>query len=309
MTLQPLQFVLAVLSGWLNEHQTHVVDYLREENRLLKQQLGAKRLRLSDDQRRRLAVKGVLLGRKLLAQVATIVTPETILAWHRKLIGKTMTAGRRSPGRPQISRDVAALVVKMATDNPSWGYDRLEGALKNLGHVIAPTTIRNILRRRGLEPAPRRKPKIAWKTFLKAHWSSLAAADFFTTEVWTRRGLVTFYTLFVIDLARRAVHIAGTMTSPDSAFMKQIARNLTDAVDGFLNTRRFLIMDRDGKFCPAFRQILQDAKVRSLRCPVMAPKPTRSPRDSCARSSLSALTGWSFSASTHDTAPSRSTWH
>src|SRR5262245_38744998 len=289
--------------------KAHVVDYLREENGLLKQQLRGQRLRLTDDDRRRYAAKGVVLGRKLLTQLATIVTPETILAWHRKLVGKTMTGDRRSPGRPQKSRDLAALVVKMAKDNPSWGYDRIQGALKNVGHTITRTTIRNILRRRGLEPAPLGKPKIAWKTFLKAHWSSLAAADFFTTDVWTSRGLVTFYTLFVIDLATRAVHIAGTTTSPDSAFMKQIARNLTDAVDGFLNTRRFLIMDRDGKFCPAFRQILQDAKVRSLRCPVMAPKPTRSPRDSCARSSLSALTGWSFSASTHDTAPSRSTWH
>jgi hypothetical protein len=127
---------------------------LREENRLLKQQLRGKRLRLTDDDRRRLSAKGILLGRKLLAQVATIVTPETILAWHRKLVGKTMTAGRRSPGRPRSSRDLAALVVKMAKDNPSWGYDRLEGALKNLGHVIAPTTIRNILHRRGLDPAP-----------------------------------------------------------------------------------------------------------------------------------------------------------
>jgi transposase InsO family protein len=182
-----------------------------------------------------------------------------------------MTAGRRSPGRPQATRHLAALVVKMAKDNPSWGYDRIQGALKNLGHTVAPTTIRNILRRRGLEPAPLRKPKIAWKTFLKAHWSSLVAADFFTTEVWTSRGLVTFYTLFVIDLATRAVHIAGTTTSPDTAFMKQIARNLTDVVDGFLNAKRFLIMDRDSKFCPTFRQMLQDAGVRSLRCPIMAP--------------------------------------
>jgi putative transposase len=134
MTLHPLQLVLAVLSGWLNEHQSGIVDYLREENRLLKQQLRGQRLRLTDDDRRRLAAKGVLLGRKLLTQVATMVTPETILAWHRKLVGKAMTCGRRSPGRPQKSRDLAALVVKMAKDNPSWGYDRLEGAFKNLGH-------------------------------------------------------------------------------------------------------------------------------------------------------------------------------
>jgi hypothetical protein len=136
----------------------------------LKQQLRGQRLRVTDDDRRRLAAKGVLLDRKLLAQVATIVTPDTILAWHRKLVGKTMICGRRSPGRPQKSRDVAALVVKMAKDNPTWGYDRLEGALKNLGHLTAPTTIRNILRRRGLEPAPLRKPKIAWKSSRRSTW-------------------------------------------------------------------------------------------------------------------------------------------
>jgi hypothetical protein len=133
MILQPLQFVLAVLSGWLNEHQAHVVDYLREENRLLKQQLRGQRLRLTDDDRRRLAAKGVVLGRKLLAQVATIVTPETILAWHRKLVGKTMTDGRRSPGRPQSSRDLAALIVKMAKDNPAWGYDRIRARCRTCG--------------------------------------------------------------------------------------------------------------------------------------------------------------------------------
>src|SRR5262245_3914448 len=122
----------------------------------------------SDHQRRRLAAKGVLLGPKLLAQIATSVTPETILSSHRELVGKAMTCGRRSPGRPHKSRDLAALIVKMAKDNPSWGYDRIQGALKNLGHIVAPTTIRNILRRRRLEPAPLRKPKIAWKTFLEA---------------------------------------------------------------------------------------------------------------------------------------------
>ena len=118
MTLQPLQFVLAVLSGWLNEHQAHVVDYLREENRLLKQQLGGKRLRLSDNQRRRLAAKGALLGRKLLAQVATIVTPETILACHRKLVVNDITAGRRFPRQTTVAATLALLIMKMVTQTP-----------------------------------------------------------------------------------------------------------------------------------------------------------------------------------------------
>jgi len=252
MTLQPIQFLVGVLAGWLNERQAQIVEFLKEENRILKAQLNGRRLRLSDDQRRRLATKRIILGRKLLAQVATIVTPDTILAWHRRLVAQALVGDRKSPGRPTTARKIAELVVKMVKVNPSWGYDRIQGVLKNLGHTIAPNTVANILRRRGLEPAPARKPKVSWQTFLKAHWSSLAATDFFTTEVWTSRGLVTFYTLFIIDIATRTVHIAGTTASPDEAFMKQVARNLTDVIDGFLNGKKYLIMDRDSKFCPAF---------------------------------------------------------
>ena len=135
----------------------------------------------------------------------------------------------------------------MARENVSWGYDRIQGALANLGHIIAPNTVKNILKRHGIEPAPEREKRTSWKTFLKAHWDVMAATDFFTVEVWTPRGLVTYYVLVIIHLSTRSVHIAGVTTAPNGAYMKQVARNLTDVSDGFLLNKAFLIMDRDKK--------------------------------------------------------------
>jgi hypothetical protein len=121
------------------------------------------------------------------------------------------------------------LVLRLAKENPRWGYDRIQGALANLGQVISATTVANILKEHGIEPAPERKRQTTWKTFLKAHWQVLAAVDFTTIEVWSSRGLVTCYLLFVMELATRRVHFAGVTPSPDDTWMKQIARNLTAA--------------------------------------------------------------------------------
>jgi hypothetical protein len=131
----------------------------------------------------------------------------------------------------------------MATENPTWGYRRIQGALKNLGHRVARTTIATILRDHGISPVPERP--MSWPTFLAAHWDTIAAADFFTTEVWTARGLVTYYTVFVIELASRRVHLVGSTPHPDDAFVVQIARTLTQAGDGALVGHRVLICDRD----------------------------------------------------------------
>jgi transposase InsO family protein len=168
-------------------------------------------------------------------------------------------------------KKITDLVIRMATENHSWGYDRIQGALKNLGHKVAPTTIANILKRHGIEPAPERRKRTTWKTFLKAHWETFAAADFFTVEVWTLDGLVTFYVLFVIKLSTREVHLAGITHTPDESFMRQVARNLTDPIDSFLIGHRFLIIDRDGKYRPAFINLFKDAGVRPVRCPAKAP--------------------------------------
>jgi hypothetical protein len=182
----PLAFFLLLLSGWVNRHQQAVIDYLLEENRVLRAVNGPRRLRLTDDQRRRLAVKGHVLGRRHLAAVAGIVTPDTILRWYRRLVAKKYDGSQtRRPGRPTTKPDIAALVVRMANDNPAWGYTRIRGGLKNLGHAIARNTIKAILKDHGIEPAPERRTKMPWKTFLAAHWDGLAAADVFTVEVLT----------------------------------------------------------------------------------------------------------------------------
>ena len=193
------------------------------------------------------------------------------MAWHRKFVALKWTFAGGARGNAAVMKKITRLVVRMATENVTWGYDRIQGALANLGHVVAPNTIRNMLLRNGIEPAPERGKRTPWKTFLKAHATTIAAADFFTTEVWTLRGLTTHYTLFVICHATRAVEILGTAVNPGAVFMKQMALLLTDPVDGFLRAKRFLIIDRDGIFSPAFRQILKDAGIRVLLCPPSAP--------------------------------------
>ena len=139
-------------------------------------------------------------------------------------------------------------MVRMARENPTWGYDRIQGALANLGHEVSDQTVGNILKEHGIEPAPERKRQTTWKTFLQSHWDVLAAIDFTTIEVWTKGGLVTYYLLFVMELATRRVHFAGCTPNPDEPWMQQVGRNLTDAVDGFLRGKRYVLMDRDGKF-------------------------------------------------------------
>ena len=164
----PFSFLVVSIAGWMNQPQQQVIEYLIEENRVLREQMGTRRMRFSDDQRRRLAVKAKKLGRKLLSQVATIVTPETLLAWHRKLIAKKYDgSAHRTPGRPRAAAEIAGLVIRMAEENRGWGYRRIQGALANLGHVLAHKTIANILRQHGIEPAPERsrKTRVSQQTF------------------------------------------------------------------------------------------------------------------------------------------------
>jgi putative transposase len=158
--LQPWQLLLLILAGWVNRQQQAVIEYLRTENHILREKLGKRRILLDDDQRRRLAVKGKVLGRKLLAQVGTLVTPDTILRWHRLLVARKWDYSARrpkQPGRPMLADEIRHLVVRLAKENPRWGYDRIQGALANLGHRISDTTVKNILKEHGIEPAPQRK--------------------------------------------------------------------------------------------------------------------------------------------------------
>src|SRR5437667_6431071 len=208
--LDPFSFVVISMAGWMNRHQQQVIEYLIEENRVLREQIGYRRMRFSDDQRRRLAAKAKTLGRKLLAQVATIVTPETLLAWHRKLIAQKYDGTSfRTPGRRPTRGEIVGLVVRMAEENRAWGYRRIQGALANLGHMLAHNTIANILKKHGIEPAPERSRKTTWKEFLERHWQQIVASDFFTIEVWTPTGLQRFVILFFMELSTRRVDIGG----------------------------------------------------------------------------------------------------
>ena len=196
-----LRFLILTAAGWVNRHQEDVIDYLREEVRVLREQLGPRPLRLTDAQRRRLAVRGQKLGRRILAQVAGIVTPDTILRWYRRLIARKYDgSARRRRGRPITPREVADLVVRMAVENPPWGYTRIRGALANLGHDIA-----------GIHP------------------------------------------------------------QPYGAWMEQLARNLTDPVEGCLRTASHLIHDRDPLYTRVFGEILTGGGVQPIRLPPKSP--------------------------------------
>jgi putative transposase len=269
----PLQFLLLTLAGWMTRDQRRVTEYLLAENAVLRQQLGGKRIAYTDAQRIRLATAAKKLGRKALSKLDTLVTPQTLLRWYRRLVAQKYdgTARRASSSRPKRTDDVVELVLRMARENGSWGYTRIRGALANLGHEIGRNTIKRILLEAGMDPAPERNKRTSWSAFLRAHWGAIAAMDFFTVEAVTWAGLVRFHVLFVIDLASRRVELAGIVHQPHEAWMLQMARNLTDAVDGFLLGKRYLIMDRDPLFTHAFRTMLAASGVKSVRLPARSP--------------------------------------
>jgi putative transposase len=248
--------MLAYITGSVDEELQRRNEYLLAENGILRSQLHG-RIRLNNAERIRLAEIGKRLGRKALAEVAQIVSPETLLAWHRRLVARKFdgTKGREGRGRPTIPAELAAMVVKVAEENRNWGYDRMVGAMKNLGHNLSRQSVANVLKRNGLEPAPERGRRTTWKAFIRSHLSVLAATDFFTAEVWTSRGLITYYVLFVMRVAQRRIQVVGITSAPDGLWMDQIARSLTLADVGFLSGCRYLLHDRDTKFTAAFDAI------------------------------------------------------
>jgi hypothetical protein len=254
--------LLAYITGTVDQELLVRNEYLVTENRILRNQITG-RVRLSDGERMTLAEIGHKLGKHALQEVATIVKPDTILAWHRKLVAQKFDGSqqRKGLGRPRVDPELEALVVRMARENRSWGYDRIVGALANLGYTISDQTVGNILKRHGLPPAPERKTTTTWKEFIRTHMDVLVATDFFTAEVWTTAGLVTYYVLFFIHLASRKVYVAGVTPHPNEQWMIQIARNVTMEEWGFLSPGHYLIHDRDGKYCPAFQHIINWLRV------------------------------------------------
>jgi len=207
--------LLAYITGTVDQELLVRNEYLVTENRMLRNQIKG-RVRLSDGERKTLAEIGQKLGKQALTEVAKIVKPDTILAWHRTLVAQKFDGSRqrKAPGRPTIAKEVEDLVVRMAHENRSWGYDRIVGALANLGYTISDQTVGNILKRHGIPPAPERKTMTTWKEFIRMHLDVLVATDFCTAEVWTLGGLVTYYVLFFIHLGSRKGHVAGVTPPP-----------------------------------------------------------------------------------------------
>ncbi len=272
LSLLPLPPVLRPLLSLVVLSSDPTVEYLKEENRVLREHLDGKQLRFTDSQRIRLARRAKALGSKGLHDLTPIVTPETLLRWYRKLIARKYdSSAKRRPGRPRRGREIEEQTLEMARSNPRWGYTRIRGALQNLGFDVGRNTIARILEENGIHPAPVRGRTLTWPQFLQSYWGNVAATDFFAVETLTPVGLVRYMVLFVIDLKTRKIEIAGIQRDPDGSWMQQMARNLTDAFSGFLRGSRLLIHDRDPLFTDAFRRLLRDEGVETLRLPAKTP--------------------------------------
>jgi putative transposase len=264
--------LLAYMTGSVNQELLLRNEYLVTENRILRHQITG-RVRLTDTERKTLTTIGKKLGKRALKEVASLVTPDTILAWHRRLVAQKFDgSGQRKPvGRPKVDQKLEDLVVRLAQENRSWGYDRIAGALAQLGYTISDQTVGNILKRHGIGPVPQRKTTTTWHEFIRTHMDVLVATDFFTTEVWTWSGLVTYYVLFFIQISTREIHVAGVTPHPHEHWMMQVARNVTMADWGVLGPGQYLIHDRDTKFCSAFQATVEVAGVKPEVLPARSP--------------------------------------
>jgi putative transposase len=238
---------------------------LRHQLRVLRRKTGRPRFTTLD--RVLLATASRLLPRDRWASF--LVTPQTLLRWHRELVRRKWTyRSGRKPGRPPIDSEIAALVVRMARENPRWGCVRICGELRKLGIRVGATTIRTLLRRHGLGPAPRRSGA-TWTQFLRAQAEGIVACDFFTVEtIW----LKTLYVLFFIHLSTRQVVVAGVTANPDSAWVTQQARNVAMDLQDREATIEFLLRDHDTKFCRSFDEVFCSEGAEVLRTPIRAPK-------------------------------------
>jgi hypothetical protein len=271
-----VQFIVAMLAYALNERMARKAEYLCEENRVLKESIraatGKTRIPLTDEQRRRLATKGKALTPAEREECCQIVRPSTILAWFRKLVARKYDSSQvRRPGRPRKANQIRELVLRVAAENPGWGYTKIRDALRGLKVDIGRTTVANILAEASIEPAPERTRKRTWKQFLGRHWETLYACDFFAVETLGLFGTVRHMVFFVIELKSRAVHVAGIRIDPDGAWMLQVARNLMDPVDGFLRNATHLIHDRDPLFTKAWTALLESSGVKCVPIPASSP--------------------------------------
>jgi putative transposase len=195
------------------------------------------------------------------------VTPETLLRWHRRMVKRRWTYDSRSPGRPPLDADLVALALRLARENPRWGHRRIVGELKKLDFSVSETSVRNILRRKGITPAPRRSGP-SWRAFIRQQAASMIACDFFTVETVSLRRI---YVLFFIELGTRRVHLAGSTSRPSGMWVAQQGRNLAIQRADHPEPLRFLVHDRDAKFSAAFDEVFRTEGVAVMRTPFKAP--------------------------------------
>jgi hypothetical protein len=255
---------LVLLRPRSEESKELEIVVLRHQLHVLRRQVA--RAQSTSAERVFLAAASRLLPRRCWR--AFFVTPETLLRWHRELVARRWSYPHRSPGRPSIPAATVELVLRLARENPRWGYERIVGELKNLGIAVSPTTVRKILRDHGLGPAGRRGGT-TWREFLRAQAAGALAVDFFTVETIALRRL---YVLFFVELNSRRVHLAGVNARPSGKWMVQQARNLAWTLSERATPVRFLIHDRDSKFTRAFDEVFNGEGIRVIRTPVRAPR-------------------------------------
>jgi len=264
--------LLIMLAGWINRHQQDAIEYLKAENKILRDKLGKKRIILNDEQRMYLAMLGRKLGRKVLSDICCAFSPDTLMKWHRDLIAKKYDgSANRKLGRPRLSEALERLILKVAKHNRHWGYGRIVGQLKYLGFKVSHQTIGNIIKKYGLQPSPDRSKKTTWNEFVRSHWESLAAIDFFSVEAYTIKGLKRYMVLVAIEYSTRKVQVVGIIDQAYGSWMEQMARNLSDPFAGFLRDKRYLVHDRDTLFTKAFRRILKASGIKTVRTTPMSP--------------------------------------
>jgi len=256
-----LELIVLVVRG--DRAKDFEILVLRHELSILRRQAGRPRFEAQD--RLLLAALSRMLPRR--SWSAFSVQPETLLQWHRRLVARRWTYPHRRPGRPPIGPEVRELVVRLARENPSWGYQRIVGELHKLGVAVSGSSVRNILVAAGLPPAPQRNRQ-CWRNFLRAHGESILACDFFTVDtVWLRR----LYVLVFISIGNRRIQYFAITSKPDTIWMLQQARNLIMDLDDHERPVRFLIHDRDAKFPRAFDALLASETIKVIRTPVRAP--------------------------------------
>src|SRR6266581_3298794 len=259
--LRRLLELLLLLAGSEQKKEAEIL-LLRHELQVLRRQVARPQLRPAD------RVVLAALSQTLPRARSLLFEPATLLRWHRELVRRRWTFPRRPPGRPPMVSPARQLVLRLAAENPSWGYKRIHGEISGFGYTLSPSTVWNILRRNGIEPVPRRA-QLSWREFLRQQAAGIVECDFFTVDtVWLRR----LYVFFFIELERRRVHIAGITAHPNGAWATQQARNVLATLKNEGKQPRILIRDRDVKLTKAFDAFLQSEGIRVIRTPIAAPQ-------------------------------------